>query len=86
MATFEELEAEALQLTERERLRLAASLLKSCPPPGDDIEDEDPEQVVETAWNTELHRRADEIRSGAVQGVPGKEAVARIKAKLKQMD
>jgi len=35
------------------------------------------EPEVEAAWNTEIHRRIDEIRSGKVQGVPLEESLAR---------
>jgi len=86
MATFEELEAQAMQLPERDRLKLAASLLKSCPPPSDsEYDDEDPEEV-EAAWNAEIQRRAEEIRSGAVQGVPLEEVMKRARDKFGHPD
>ena len=35
----------------------------------------DPE--VEAAWNSEMHRRIDEIKTGTVQGIPVEESLAR---------
>ncbi len=37
----------------------------------------DPE--VETAWQTEVTRRIEEIQSGRVQGIPGEEVSARVR-------
>lgn len=34
---------------------------------------------VETAWDDELRRRMEEIRSGKVQGIPGEEVSARLR-------
>jgi putative addiction module component (TIGR02574 family) len=38
---------------------------------------------VESAWDAEIKRRLDEIDSGKVKMVPGKEVLARMDARLK---
>jgi putative addiction module component (TIGR02574 family) len=43
----------------------------------EDLHTSDPE--IEAAWQTEIARRVDEIQSGKVQGVPGKEVSARVR-------
>jgi len=34
---------------------------------------------VEAAWNTEARRRAEEMETGKVQGIPAEESLARIR-------
>ena len=58
-ATVESLEEQALALPVKDRLRLANTMLKSAPSPGQDLTEEE--------WGGgELKRRADEIDSGEV--------------------
>jgi putative addiction module component (TIGR02574 family) len=38
---------------------------------------------VESAWDTEIKRRLDEIDSGQVKMIPGEEVLARMDARLK---
>ena len=73
-----EIEAAAIKLPKRERLRLARKLLETVP-----IEDgkEDPE--ILDAWIAEAERRADELESGAVIGVPAAEVFKRLRTKLR---
>jgi putative addiction module component (TIGR02574 family) len=37
------------------------------------------EPEIEAAWQSEIARRIEEIRSGKVQGIPGKEVSARVR-------
>ncbi len=71
--TVEALEAEALRLSPADRSilleRIAVSLQL------------DPE--VEDAWDREADRREAQIADGSVQLVPGEEALARLRAKLR---
>ncbi len=39
---------------------------------------------ITQAWSDEIHRRVDEIRNGAVEGVPGDEVSARLRRMLEQ--
>lgn len=71
---LEVLEAEVLQLSPVERSHLLERLIVSL--------DLDPE--VEMAWEREADRREAELDSGSVSIVPGQEAIARLRAKLKQ--
>ena len=56
---------EALELPDEARADLAAALLESLEPAGED---------VETAWSEEIARRIQELESGAVKRVPLEEA------------
>lgn len=76
---LEKIEAEAMELTPDERIALASRLIASVDPFEDD---EDPEEV-ERAWDEELARRVDNIRSGRAKLVPGEEVLARARALLR---
>jgi putative addiction module component (TIGR02574 family) len=67
-----ELEAQTLRLSSGERAHLAAVLLAS-------LHDED---EIAAAWAETADRRYEELRSGAVAGVPAEEVLARIRASL----
>jgi putative addiction module component (TIGR02574 family) len=67
------LEAEVLGLPPSERSRLLERLIASL--------DSDPE--IEEAWVAEAERREGEISKGTVAAVPGAEAVARLRARLR---
>ena len=69
---LEALEAEVLKLAPADRSHLLERLVASL--------DSDPE--VEEAWEREADRREAEIESGAVEAVPGHEAIARLRARL----
>jgi hypothetical protein len=71
---LEQIEADALQLDETDRARLARRLLLSLEPVG-----EDPEEVRK-AWIEEALRRDAEMESGEVQGIDGEEVFCRIRA------
>jgi len=73
MATpVHELEAEVLSLAAHDRARILERLIESF----------DRDTRVGEAWLDEALRREQEVASGAVAMVPGREAVARIRAKL----
>jgi putative addiction module component (TIGR02574 family) len=65
-ATTQEILNTALQLPDKERADLAASLIESLDQPFDND--------VQTAWAEEIHRRVAEIESGAVKAIPWDEA------------
>jgi putative addiction module component (TIGR02574 family) len=54
--------AQALRLSESERVRVAAELLESVEGPPDDVGDEE--------WLAEINRRADSVRRGESVGEP----------------
>jgi len=77
MSKLSDVKKEAWQLPEGDRRELALELLG---PPVT----EDP-SAVEEVWEEELQRRIEAIRSGRVQGVPGEEALARARARLRDL-
>lgn len=68
-----ELEAEVLSLAAPDRARILERLIESF----------DRDTKVGKAWLDEALRREEEVVSGKVAMVPGREAVARIRAQLK---
>ena len=72
-ATVEALEAEALRLSPADRSLLLERIAVSL--------ELDPE--VEEAWDREAHRREAQLADGSVQPVPGEEALARLRAKVR---
>ncbi len=71
--TAEQIESEALSLPTDARARIARALIESL--------DEDAE--VERAWQEEVQRRLDDLRSGRVEGIPAEEVFAEIDALLR---
>lgn len=68
-------EAEALKLAEKERAELARVLLLSL---GDSEE-----QEVEQAWAEEAERRYQELKTGAVEGLPSDDVLEEARSRLK---
>lgn len=66
-----DVEAEALKLPSHERARLAEVLIASL----------DEEDEWADAWAVEADRRFQELRSGAVKGIPADEVFAEIRAR-----
>ena len=64
----EQIEDEARRLPRDERARLAEALISSL----------DEEAEVERAWDVEIRRRVDELRSGAVEGISADEVFAEL--------
>ncbi len=74
MATpVHELEAEVLSLSAADRARILERLIESF----------DNDTKIDDAWLDEALRREQEVVSGKVAMVPGREAVARIRAQLR---
>ncbi|HEU0014399.1 MAG TPA: addiction module protein [Longimicrobium sp.] len=75
MATLEEeVESAAMQLPRSSRARLAEKLLGSL----------DEEDEIEAAWNEEIERRVREIDSGQVKLIPGRQAMAELRARIRR--
>ncbi len=64
----------ALELPENEREEVAIELLESLSPDGD--------ADYDAAWEAEIQRRIDEMRSGRVQGIPWEEVRKKMRSKL----
>jgi len=62
---YKEIENSALELDEKHRAELAKRLINSL--------DEHVDEDIEQAWIDEVHRRKEEIKSGKVTPIPGKE-------------
>ena len=60
----------ALELEEKERAQLAVLLIESL----GDV----PSEEVESAWVAEIERRAAELESGSVEGIPWEEVRERL--------
>lgn len=71
--TKEQIIAEALQLDEKERAEMAYQLLVSLEPVA-----EDPAEI-EQAWIQEALRRAAQMDSGEVEGIPLEEVLRSIR-------
>ncbi|MBN3895900.1 MAG: addiction module protein [Nostoc sp. NOS(2021)] len=76
MLSIEQLIQEVLSLPSESRAFLAEKLLESL--------EFDIDPMVEAGWMTEAKRRRDEIRSGAVEPIPGDEALAQSRRLLEQ--
>lgn len=72
--TLDEVRGEAMQLSIEERSALADELWQST------LSDE--ERAIQEEWIDVAERRLDELRSGAVTGVPWEEARERLFAKF----
>jgi putative addiction module component (TIGR02574 family) len=63
---LDEIEADAMKLPLRDRVRLAQRLVSSL--------DDEIETGVEALWLAEAERRLEELRSGTVKGIDAAEA------------
>jgi hypothetical protein len=72
--TVEELAAQAMTLPSESRARLADLLVES-------LADDEPE-AVRRAWIDVARQRLDEMRSAAVQPIPGEEALKKVRSIL----
>jgi putative addiction module component (TIGR02574 family) len=63
-----ELLEKALALSSEERGLLIDRLVES-------LDDEAPEEGVEAAWDEEIKRRVEDIRSGRVKTIPGEQVL-----------
>jgi putative addiction module component (TIGR02574 family) len=69
-----ELLEKALALSAQERGLLIDRLVET-------LDNEPAEAGVEAAWDEEIKRRVDDIRSGRVKTIPGSQLLARLKAR-----
>ena len=76
MRSPDSLLAEALELPEDERARLALRLAESLDP-GEDTNSEE-------AWAREIARRIERLRDGTARTVSGQDALAQARARLVQ--
>lgn len=74
MRSIEQLTEEILALPSASRAVLAEKLVESL--------DFDTDPTIQTAWTAEAKRRRDKVRSGAVQPIPGEEALAQVRRLL----
>ncbi|HEY9301218.1 MULTISPECIES: addiction module protein [Oscillatoriales] len=74
MRSIEQLTEELLSLPSASRALLAEKLAESL--------EFDIDPIIQAAWTTEAHKRRNEIRSGAVQAIPGDEALAQVRLLL----
>jgi putative addiction module component (TIGR02574 family) len=73
--SLNEIESNALQLSDEDRARLAVRLLTSLE------EEAEPPEEIEKLWLAEAERRFQELRAGLAQGVPAREVFTRLRAK-----
>jgi putative addiction module component (TIGR02574 family) len=66
---------EALDLSERDRAKLAHVLIRSI--------DGEADSDAKIKWDAEIKKRVSEIRSGKVKGVPVARVVARLRKKYR---
>jgi putative addiction module component (TIGR02574 family) len=78
--TLEQVSRDAAELQPAEQLKLARLLIDlSGDDPGDPSE-------VQAAWDVEIRRRLEELRSGKVQGIPLEEVNRRMQRHLVRED
>ena len=70
VAAQKQLAEKVLALPKKARARIAGQLIKSL----DEDEDKLSRKDWDQAWKVELDKRAEEVRSGKVKGVPVEEA------------
>ncbi|MBD0384983.1 MAG: addiction module protein [Nostoc sp. C3-bin3] len=76
MASVEQIMEEALTLPSAARALLAEKLVESL--------EFDVDETLQTLWTDEAKKRRDEVRSGAIESIPGEEALARVRQILEQ--
>jgi putative addiction module component (TIGR02574 family) len=72
---IEQIEEEALQLSEEDRAKLAQKILLSLDTPS--------KKEIEEDWLIEAHRRARELDEGTVQPIPAEEVRRKAQALLR---
>ena len=74
--TFAEIEADAMRLHPRDRVKLAQRLVSSIDPAV--------EKDVEALWLVEAERRLEELRTGEAAGIDAREAFRKAHEALKR--
>ena len=80
----ESIEAQLLHLPPSERARLAELLLASLDARDSDVLTPAEQTAVDAAWLAEAERRAADLISGVVAGVPAAEVYAELEAELRK--
>ena len=75
MGKFDDLEKQARALPRKEKAALARVLIDELDPAS--------EPGVEELWMEEAHRRYDAYRRGEMHSIPGDEAMARARSRLR---
>jgi len=70
---LQQIESEALSLPADERARLAEALIESL----------DEDARLQQAWDEEIGRRVEDLRSGRVKGIPAEEVFAEMEELLR---
>ena len=78
--TTDTLEQTLLTLPEADRARLAELLIRSL---DDDLDEDVDEAAVAHEWQVVAQRRVDELRSGAVESIPGEQVAEEIRRLLR---
>jgi len=73
--TLRVLEKEVLELLPRSRVRLAERIIESI--------DDYAHPELESAWDEEIERRVEEIRSGAEKGIPAEDVMKEARRALR---
>ena len=73
---FEEIAADAMKLSARDRVRLAQQLVSSL--------DDQVEPDVEALWMQEAERRLEELRTGSVKGIEAGEVFRKAREALQR--
>ena len=76
-AILKDIEAQALQLSLKERSELAHRLLVSL-----DGEPEDSPEAIAKAWDEEIARRVADMDAGRIKWIPADEVMTRLRAKI----
>jgi putative addiction module component (TIGR02574 family) len=76
---LKQLEAEAMELSVRERAQLAHRLIVSL---DEDVTDEPAE--VERAWDEEISRRLAEVEAGTAELFPAEQVFAELRARARR--
>ena len=76
-AILKDIEAQALQLSLKERSELAHRLLVSL-----EGEPEDSPDAIATAWDEEIARRVADMDAGRTKWIPADEVMTKLRAKL----
>lgn len=73
MSDIESIKDQLRRLGNEERAELAQFLIESLDP--------EPDPEAPAAWDRELGRRVEEIKSGCVTGIPAEDVPARLRGK-----
>lgn len=76
---LKDVEVQALQLPPQQRSELIHSLIASLDGPM-----EDSPEAIAKAWDEEIDRRIADMDAGRTKWVPGDEALARIRARIRE--